>query len=125
MSDRLSRWAAIAGAVFLAGFGVWALLGPRSFYDAVASWPPYNRHFLHDIGTFQIAMGAALLLALAYRDALFVALASVGGGQALHAVVHAVDRELGGEPTDPLIFAILAAVLLAGAWRRWRTSSAR
>jgi hypothetical protein len=30
---------------------------PHSFYDNVATFEPYNRHFLHDIGAFTIGLG--------------------------------------------------------------------
>ena len=96
--------------------GMWAVLDPRGFYDGVATWPPYNVHFLHDIGAFQIGLGAALLLGLTRRRALFVVLAAVALGQSVHAVVHVLDRDLGGKPSDPIVMVLFAAFLWAGAW---------
>lgn len=63
----------LAGLFFLAP-GIWAFAAPHSFYDQVATFPPYNRHLLHDIGAFQIGIGVALLLALRWSDAPFAAL---------------------------------------------------
>ena len=52
-----------AGLIFVA-LGLWALVSPSAFYDRIALFPPYNRHFLHDVGAFQIGLGMTLLLAL-------------------------------------------------------------
>ena len=97
------------------------MASPRSFYDRLAVWPPYNEHFLHDIGAFQVGLGLALVLALSKSDALLVALASVGAGQLLHAVMHFIDRDLGGQDSDPLVMALLALGLLTGAVLRLRS----
>lgn len=113
--------AAVTGVVFLA-FGVWAMLSPRSFFDAVAVFPPYNQHFLQDIGAFQIGLGAVLLLAVGLSaDALAVALLGVGIGSAAHTVSHLVGVGLGGRPaTDLPTFTLLTLVLLAAGWARLR-----
>lgn len=124
-SDQLARGAALVGGLFLAGFGLWAAFDPRSFFDAVAPWPPFNRHFIHDIGAFQIGLGLALVLALLLPDALLVALGSAGVGQTVHALVHVADRDLGGKATDPLLMGLLAVLLVAGAIGRWRARGPR
>lgn len=105
----------LAGAMFLV-FGLWAFLEPRSFFDAVATFEPYNAHLVRDIGAFQIGLGAVLVLVAALHDAHAGALLGVGTGAAFHAVAHVIDRDLGGSPaTDIPTFAIVAvALLLAG-----------
>lgn len=118
--DRIPKViAALGGVVFLA-FGLWAFLDPRAFYKGVAVWPPFNKHFIHDIGAFQIGLGLTLLLALLRGDALFVALAGVGGGAAVHAAAHWIDRDLGGKSTDPWVMTALAALLLTASALRYR-----
>jgi hypothetical protein len=54
-------------------FGIWAFFAPVSFADFVAF--PYNRHLLHDVGAFQIGIGATVLLALLWADSIMVVLA--------------------------------------------------
>jgi hypothetical protein len=105
-------------ALVLLGTGLWAMLSPESFYTVIATYPPFNRHFVHDIGAFQIGLGAILALALIITDAPLVAL----GGNALaavaHFVSHLIDRELGGQPSDPLTIGVFALVLVGlTAWR--------
>jgi hypothetical protein len=100
----------VAGASMLAA-GIWAGAAPRSFARFVDF--PYHEHFLHDLGAFQIGIGATLLLALAWRDAATVALAGFLTANTLHAVSHAIDSDVGGHASDP--YAIGALSLLSAA----------
>lgn len=121
--ERFPRvMALLSGLVFVA-VGGWAMADPRSFFDALAAFEPYNKHFIQDIGAFQIGLGAVLLLAAARErvDGLAVALLGVGVGSAFHAVSHVVGRDLGGTPeTDIPTFGILAVLLLVAGVIRAR-----
>jgi hypothetical protein len=117
---------ALAGAGMLAA-GIWAGMAPRSFARFVAF--PYHEHFLHDLGAFQVGIGATLLLALAWRDAPTVALAGFLVANTLHAVSHAIDLDLGGRASDPYAIGVLsllaaAALVLRVRQRRVPTSRA-
>ena len=103
------------------GTGLWAMLAPESFYASVAVYPPYNRHFIHDIGAFNLGLGATLGFAVVLGDALLVALAGNAVGAVAHFVSHAVDRDLGGQASDPLTFGIVAVLLVGLAIWRART----
>lgn len=106
----------IAGASF-AAFGLWAYLAPRSFFDTLATFEPYNVHLVRDIGAFQLGLGAVLLLSLLRSSTAAVVLGGAGIGAAFHALGHVIDRDLGGSPaTDIPTFAGLAIVLLTTAW---------
>jgi hypothetical protein len=100
----------VTGAGMLAA-GIWAWAAPRSFARFVAF--PYHEHFLHDLGAFQLGIGATLLLALVWRDAPTVALAGFLVANTVHAVSHAIDLDLGGRTSDP--YAIGAVSLLVAA----------
>jgi hypothetical protein len=50
------------------------------------------RSWLHDIGAFNLGLGATLLLTLAWADGLLVALAGVEVGATTHALAHWLDR---------------------------------
>jgi Pyridoxamine 5'-phosphate oxidase len=100
---------ALAGLGMLIG-GAWSLLAPRSFADYVDF--PYHEHFLHDLGAFQLGIGATLLLALIWTDALAVALAGFLVGNSLHAINHAVDRHLGGHDTDAWALGAVSILVL-------------
>jgi hypothetical protein len=118
--DRaLSLLTALAAGVFVA-FGLWAFLDPESFFDEAATFEPYNEHLVHDIGAFQIGIGAILALALWRRgDAIFAALGGAGVGSGFHTIAHVMDDDLGGMDSDPYVFGLFTVLLLAGAWWRW------
>lgn len=101
-------------------FGIWSLVAPASFATAIA-FPPYNEHLLHDVGAFQIGIGASLVLAAFWTDALGVALAAfvVGGG--IHTLNHVLDRHLGGHQADQWALGALAVLALIGLLMRLRT----
>ena len=120
---NVPRVVAIVGGAGFVALGVWAMVDPRSFFEAVARFEPYNQHFLQDIGAFQVGLGAVLLLAgLSGRgDGLTVALVGVGVAATLHTVSHLVGRDLGGVPgRDIPVFAVIAAILLVAGGSRWR-----
>ena len=121
---RLVRAAVVALAVFWLGSGVWLMAAPRSFYRELAVFPPYNRHFLHDAGAFSCGLGACLLGALVWADALSVVLAGVGVASVLHLVAHVVDSDLGGRSSDPVGLGLIAVIAVAAAVARRRTLSA-
>jgi hypothetical protein len=121
-----SRTVAIAGGIFFVAVGVWAMIAPRSFFDTMATFEPYNRHFLQDIGAFQVGLGAVLLLAVVPEipSGLTVALTGVGVGAALHTVSHIAGHDLGGAPeTDIPFFALVAVLLLVAGGYCWRRES--
>ena len=109
-----------AGAIFFVGTGAWAFVSPRSFYDTLATYPPYHVHFLHDIGAFTIGIGAALLLALRFRDSLLVALGGATTASVFHAVAHAIDADRGGKSTDPWTLGAFALLLVVATVVRAR-----
>ena len=110
--------AAVAGVVFLVA-GVWAFFAPASFFEAAASFEPYNVHLIRDIGAFQIGIGAVLVLGVLLRDALLAALAGASTGAVFHLVSHLIDRDLGGDPAvDIPVFGLTAVLLVAAAVSR-------
>lgn len=120
---NVPRIVAIVGGAGFVALGLWAMFDPRSFFEAVARFEPYNQHLLQDIGAFQVGLGIVLLLAgLSGRaDGLTVALIGVGVAATLHTVSHLVGRDLGGVPgRDIPVFAVIAAILLMAGGSRWR-----
>lgn len=118
---RLTKAIAALGAlVFLLG-GIWAFGWPRNFYDTIAHYPPFNLHLFHDAGAFQLGIAAALIGALFWQDALFVGLLAGAVGTVVHAVSHILDRNLGGNPSDPWTLSLLALIMVAATALRLGT----
>jgi hypothetical protein len=109
--------AAIAGAVTL-GIGLWSLFGTRSFADFADFG--YHEHFLHDIGAFQIGLGAMLLIAVAWRDSLATVLAAFLVGNTIHVGTHIADTDLGGSTMQWVGLAALSLVIGAALLLRLR-----
>ena len=130
--DRAAKLArpllAVFGAFWLA-IGVWAFVAPKSFFDALAEFDPYNRHFIHDVGAMQIGIGLGALTAARTLRPLVAAFVGLAGFQVMHVVSHIVDRDLGGRPWFDIPSLSLAAVFglaaLVGANRGDRGESSR
>lgn len=127
MGTWLPRAVAVLAGVSFVGLGAWAMVDPGSFFSSIAMFEPYNKHFVQDIGAFQIGLGAVLLLGAAAPriDGLAVALLGVGIGSTFHFLSHLVGGEHGGVPErDIPLFGVAALVLLAaGAWH-WSANRA-
>jgi hypothetical protein len=114
-AERFVHGVTLAAAAAFAISGAWAFVAPASFYAHVAVFPPYNRHFLHDVGAFQLGIAAALTLAPTGWPARRVALAGAATAATVHAVAHALDHGLGGRGADVPALALLAAALVVAA----------
>ena len=118
-AQLVSNLVVAAFGLLTLALGIWAITDTTSFFDNIAEWPPYNRHFIHDLGAFQIALGAALLFALMWReDAVLAALGGAAIGGTLHWVVHIADEEFGGRDLDPYLLGVVALILVVTfVWR--------
>lgn len=114
------RAVALLGIAFWVGSGAWAFASPDSFYDAVATYPPYNPHFLRDVGTFMLGLGGGLVFGLWWRDALAAALGGSAVAGTFHIASHVLDRHQGGSLVDTVALSVLAVafIVAAGAQRR-------
>src|SRR5690606_24848598 len=98
----------------------WAFAASRSFYETIATFPPYHEHFIRDICAFLVGIGVALLAALWWRDARFVALLGGTAGAGLLAISHVLDRHHESTCTGPWVLVVFAVLLLPGSVRSWR-----
>jgi hypothetical protein len=109
--------------------GIWALLGPSSFYDDfpfgrgwVAALPAYNEHLTRDVGSLFIATGFVLLMAAFYLERRLVLTAIVS--YLLFSVPHAIYHffNLGPYRTSDAIGNVvtLGLSVLLPLWLLWR-----
>ena len=125
-SDLVSTLVVAASAAFSLVLGLWAMIDAQSFFDNIGHFPPYNGHFVHDVGAFQVGIGAAALFALTWRDdAILAVLGGAAAAATAHEIAHIIDHGNGGRDSDPFTLGIVAVILLATfAWRlRARYSS--
>ena len=91
--------------------GVWLFLAPGSFYDVIATYPPRNDHFLRDIGSFNVALGAAAVYGArraTWRAPMLAILALQYG---LHTISHVINID----DTDPAALGAVSFALLLAA----------
>ena len=104
--------------------GIWMFLLPRSWFDwmpGAAGTGPYNDHFVRDVGSAYLAVGAALALAAREPRAAFLLMIVVCSFMGLHALIHVQDvwSGHGHLPIDLLGVITPAAICIAlAAWVR-------
>ncbi|PXY22905.1 PPOX class F420-dependent enzyme [Prauserella muralis] len=121
--QHTARQAAVTAITALAGLatvvaGVWALADTGSF-AAFAGFDEHV-HFLHDIGAFQLGLGAGLLLGLIWSDALATVLAAFLVGNTVHVVNHVVDLDHGGSLYQPWALGVLSVLVAVALGLRLR-----
>ena len=113
---------AIAGLTHLL-VGLAMLLVPMWFFVTIGTFPPFNRHYTGDMGAFQLALGAGLLVAARTpaRQRLLIAIAAAGN--LLHMLNHAYDALISRATlgywladTGPLLVLTLALLLVSAGW---------
>jgi hypothetical protein len=111
-----AKWIAWLVVGFWALSGAWAFVAPRSFYDQVATFPPYNVHFIHDIGAFSIGLGAALALVMVMANALRAVLLAVAIGSTLHVLSHVLDYDIKPSVADIAGLSLFTALTWVAAF---------
>lgn len=110
----------VAGVYHLA-LGLLMALAPRTFFEEIGPYPPFNDHYVRDTSTFYIALGAVLILAARRRtwQAPLLTFAVVEYG--LHVVNHAIDvTDADPEWLGPVNLVALAAIGAGLWWLRGR-----
>ena len=111
--------------VFDAAAGAALLFAPQWFYDTLATFPPFNRHYAGDVGAFLLPIGLGMLIAagdpIRYRAILVLGLAASW----IHAANHALDgMRHAGEGSASLLdaanFIGMAVALTVGIALTWK-----
>ena len=105
--------------------GVAMAAAPRDFFDKIASFPPYNDHFLRDVASFYAALGIVTLIAAARRSWQVPILGFTVIQYALHIVNHVIDVGDTVEGWHGAANVAALAVLAALVWWLYRLAQAR
>lgn len=126
----LVRMGVIFGGLFYTWSGAALILAPEWFFNTFGYFPPFNRHYAGDAGTFLLPVGIGLLLA-ARTPAQHIGLIAVAAGiSVLHVFNHLYDDLLIGDMShlfsDIMPLLIVGIVLLAVIYmlKRARTAQA-
>jgi uncharacterized protein DUF4345 len=103
--------------------GVLAFLAPGAFYDLLAGYPPENHHFLMDVGSWNVALGAIALYGAGRPDWHVPLLGFLALQYGLHMIAHIVDVK----DSDPswqgpfaLVVQAFGTLVLSGLFLRER-----
>jgi hypothetical protein len=122
-----SSWA--QGVVFVTGLGyllvgLTQLIAPFWFFEEIGNFPPFNRHYVGDLGSFTLPLGLGLLLAARDLKRQWLLLGVVTLISLLHALNHVYDAiisqgSLSYWLTDPvpLLVAAILLILVMGSQR--------
>ena len=115
------RLAILAIGITQLAIGVWLIVDPDSFVDAIADFGPADTHFLRDLGTFQAGIGVALIAAAnrpSWRaPVLFAAFLM----SAFHTVNHLFDisnTDPGWQGPFNFVSVLLLTILIFGLFRQ-------
>lgn len=93
------------------------LAAPEWFFNNIGNHPPYNRHYVGDLGAFQLGLAAGLIVAAwnPARSRVLIGAAVIAG--IVHALNHGYDILLGEESLAAVLqlaaFAIVTCVAYA------------
>ena len=125
MNTHASRLLFIRAVIVLNGLnyllvGLVLIFAPQWFFDHIGNFPPFNRHYSGDLGTFLLPLGIGLLWAV--RDpARHLGLIGVAlAGSWLHVLNHLYD-DLTAGAFSPQFFSntlplLALAILLSAAY---------
>lgn len=121
-TDLVTAVLLVVGVTQLAT-GVLAFVAPGAFYDLVAGYPPENHHFLKDLGSWSVALGAVALYGARRADWRTPLLGLLAIQYLLHTVSHVIDAgdsDPGWHSTLALVTQGFGAVLLIALFLRER-----
>ena len=105
--------------------GALAFFAPGAFYDLAAGYPPENHHFLMDIGSWNIALGAIALYGARRAEWRTPLLGLIALQYVFHTGAHVIDVN-DSDPSWHGPFAVvtqgLGAVVLVGLFFRERAA---
>ncbi len=105
--------------VFYTATSVAQLFAPQWFFEHIGYFPPFNRHYVGDLGAFTMAMGVGLLFAAREPSAHRGLIGVVALGSIIHVLNHLYDDWLnaGLSLTQTVPLALLALVMVMVWWR--------
>jgi hypothetical protein len=107
----------IAFAVGQLVIGLLLWLAPGFFFDEIGPYPPRNDHYMADVATFYLALGAVALVAVSRVSWRVPVLTLAFVQYALHSLNHLID--IGDAETSWLGPANFVSLLLTAALLAW------
>ena len=115
---RVAQFIVATQGVLNLFIGAALLFAPAWFFERIGHFPPFNRHYMGDLGAFYLAFAIALLWAARMPGRHRSLIGAVALGSLLHLGNHLYDDAISGAwslshaLTETLPLAVLAALLL-------------
>jgi hypothetical protein len=122
--DRLLRAGLIALGLYQLALGLFMVVAPGTFFSELGPFGPRNDHYIRDNASWELALAAGALAAVAWRSWRVPVLALAAVHYALHAINHLVDVDKATPAwigVADLVLLVIGAGLLVALWRRART----
>jgi hypothetical protein len=124
MNEARLRTILLVAAAYHLLLGAFMFFAPGAFYDSLGKFPPENHHYIKDVSTFYIALGAVLWVSVRRRTWRVPLLVFAMLEYAIHAINHLVDvNEATSAFTgwfDFFSLALITLILAALATFAWR-----
>ena len=124
MNEARLRTILLVAAAYHLLLGAFMFFAPGAFYDSLGKFPPENHHYIKDVATFYIALGAALFVSVRRRSWRVPLLVFAMLEYAIHAVNHLVDVNQATSAFtgwfDFFSLALITLILAALATFAWR-----
>ncbi len=124
MNEPRLRTILLVIAVYHLLLGAFMFFAPGTFYDGLGKFAPKNTHYIKDVATFYIALGAAVFVSVRRRSWRTPLLAFAALEYAIHALNHLIDvGKASSDLTgwfDFFSLAVIALILTALATFAWR-----
>jgi hypothetical protein len=113
----------VAGAYHLA-LGAFMVAAPKTFFEEIGPFGPYNDHYVRDNATIYLALGIVLLISVARERWQVPVLAFAALQYGLHVLNHLWDIDDADPtwvgPVDAIVLALIGVFLGWLALRRYR-----
>lgn len=96
---------------------------PQWFFQNIGDFPPYNRHYEGDVGSFLLALGIGLIIAARNPARYRLLIAVAAFGSLIHLFNHLYDDTQNGDSllhlfTDLSPLVLFVVLLGLGLWQR-------
>lgn len=117
VAGRIVRLGLAIYGAFSVALGLFMVVAPHAFFARIGPFGARNVHYIRDNATFNLALGAALAIAVRHPRWRVPVLAVATIQATVHAVNHLADiGKAHPRWTGPFDFALLAASALALGW---------
>ncbi len=112
------RAVVLVGGMMYTFIGLALIFAPTWFFETIGNFPPFNRHYMGDLGSFTLPIGIGLVIASRDPARHWGLIGAVVAANLFHAVNHLYDAIIGHQPlsvwfvdTVPLVgFAIIFGI---------------